>query len=53
MVAARAKPLYEAEAKARLRAAGRKKGRANLPEAEKGQARDHAAMTTRRRVNRL
>ncbi|MCK6552656.1 MT-A70 family methyltransferase [Myxococcota bacterium] len=41
MVAARAKPLFEAEAKERMREAGREKGQANLPDA--GQARDHAA----------
>ena len=43
MVAAKAKPIYEAEAKARMAEGGRKKGRANLPPLESGKARDHAA----------
>lgn len=43
MVAAEAKPLYEAEAKARMAEGGRKKGRENLPPLEMGKARDHAA----------
>lgn len=36
-------PMYEAQAKERQREGGRAKGQANLPEAQTGQARDHAA----------
>ncbi len=50
MVAVRALPLYEAEAKTRLREAGRLKGKANLPGAEKGQARVALCETPRARA---
>jgi hypothetical protein len=42
-VAVEALPLFEAEAKERQRAGGREKGRAILPEAGCGRAREHAA----------
>ena len=50
VVAVRALPLYEAEAKTRLREAGRLKGKANLPGAEKGQARVALCETPRARA---
>ncbi|MHB8878359.1 MAG: hypothetical protein ACYC8T_32080 [Myxococcaceae bacterium] len=43
MVGARAKPLFEAEAKERQAEGGKAKGKANLPEASRGQSRDKAA----------
>lgn len=43
MVGAALVPLFEEEAKERERIGGREKGRANLPEAEKGRAREKAA----------
>jgi N6-adenosine-specific RNA methylase IME4 len=43
MVGARIKPLFEAEARERERQGGLLKGKANLPEASRGQSRDQAA----------
>lgn len=48
MVGARSLPIYEAQAKARMRAgavASRQKGKANLPAPARGQARDKASAT--------
>ncbi len=43
MIGAALVPMFEAEAKERQRIGGREKGRANLPEADKGRAREKAA----------
>lgn len=46
MIAARALPIFEAQAKERQREGGRGKGMANVPEPQRGTSRDHAASQT-------